>query len=253
MSDVTAILKLLSDDDQTIRQHLHGQLRTDPELLAAVWNQATEHDAIPRDLARLVVEQDASDLVHHFRDPDTDVETGAWLLTLLERPRQPILTTGPAKLDALAASLPAAADAGDIARYLGRDLGISGDRSDYHAPANSMLDQVLERRCGLPMTLTMLWMIVCRRRGQTAEALVLPGHVVGRWDGGYLDPFEGGVPIGEDEIDRMCLASGFVDPERFLSPASGRDVLQRMARNLVYAYRKIGDDQRARLAAMMAL
>jgi hypothetical protein len=251
MSRIAAILQLLEDEDDRMQAELGLQLRSDPHLLAQVWAAAAPESA-PQGLTRIVLAADAAGLIADFRAADTDVAHGAWLLTSLEQPRSDPPLRGPRLLDAMAAAVPRGADAGAVAEHLCVDLAFSGDRTDYHHPDNSQLDRVLERRCGLPLSLTVLWMLLCRRLDLVAEALTLPGHVVGCWDGGYIDLFEGGRSVDVAEIDRMCLAGGFVDPARFLVPASDRSLLQRMARNLVYAYAKRGDDQRSALATSMA-
>ncbi|MDA3960086.1 MAG: transglutaminase-like domain-containing protein [Planctomycetota bacterium] len=250
MSAASAILKLIADEgDPATQDHLANQLREDGDLLAAVWRLATEAGEPPPALIHLVLGIDAPELIARYRI--ADLEAGTWLLCWLDQPRRDHAGQGGASLDALAERCNAST-ASEVATYLRQQLGITGDRIDYHHPANSFMHRVLERRCGLPITLTVLWMLLCQRLGFTAEALCLPGHVVGRWDGGFLDLFEGGNAIDDQHIDRMCLAGGFVDPARFLEPASERDLLQRMARNLVYAYRKREDAVRAEIATALS-
>jgi len=250
MSRATAILRLLDDDDPEVTATLSSQLREDPALLGDVWDRACVDGDPSPELTAIALGADADRLIRAYRE--AELEAGTWLLCQLRRPRHDHARDGGDLLDRMAETFPAGATAGEIARILGQDLGFHGDRTDYHHPDNSFLDRVLERRCGLPLTLTALWMLLCRRRGLEAEALTLPGHVVGCWSGGYLDLFEGGRPVDVNDIDRMCLAGGFVDPARFLVPVDDRTLLQRMARNLVYAYAKLGDDQRSAIAAAMA-
>lgn len=246
MTAASAILKLIGDEhDPATQSRLRDQLRADPDLLAAVWRHATEHGAVPPTLRDLVLSCDRDELVRRYRE--ADLEEGAWLLCWLDRPRHDHRRHGGRMLDRIAERA-AASDPSEMAGYMRGELGLTGDRIDYHHPANSFLDQVLERRCGLPITLTVLWMLLCRRCGFQVHALCLPGHVLGAWQGSYIDLFEGGTAVDEHHIDRMCLAGGFVDPTRFLAPASERALLQRMARNLVYAYRKRGDELRAAIA-----
>src|SRR3954468_16503970 len=82
---------------------------------------------------------------------------------------------------------------------LGERHGFTGDRSDYGDPRNSMLDQVLARGTGLPITLSIVWMAVARRAGFALEGVGLPGHyVVGHFGAGpplLVDPFGGGTVI----------------------------------------------------------
>ncbi|MHC5067986.1 MAG: transglutaminase-like domain-containing protein, partial [Planctomycetota bacterium] len=182
-----------------------------------------------------------------------DIEQAAWLVHALDQPRHDEAEAGRARLDQVAWAMPGwVSDAAAVAEYLHDDLGLAGDRHDYHAPANSLLARVLERRCGIPLSLTVLWAALCRRRGIEAEIIALPGHVIGGWAGGYIDCFAGGRSVTAQTIDAICLAGGVVDPRPYLVPAAGRRLKQRLAANLAYAYQTHGDSARGRLAQDLA-
>jgi regulator of sirC expression with transglutaminase-like and TPR domain len=122
--------------------------------------------------------------------------------------------------------------------------GYAGDAEDYDDPANSMLDVVIERRRGLPIVLSVLYVEVARRAGLELAGVGLPGHyVVGRFDPGpprLLDPFGGGAPIDAD------------DPED-VRPWSPHETALRMLNNLVGSYMRRNDLGRAIRAAEMRL
>ncbi|MFT5284278.1 MAG: regulator of sirC expression with transglutaminase-like and TPR domain [Planctomycetota bacterium] len=85
-----------------------------------------------------------------------------------------------------------------LPKYLGQELGYSGATSDYHHPDNIHLFRVIERKAGMPLTLTMLYLLVARRAGIGAMPVALPGHVLLRlsYDRGLtvlIDPFQGGL------------------------------------------------------------
>ena len=93
-----------------------------------------------------------------------------------------------ASIDALAAAAPAG-DAVALARHLFVDLGFRGNSEDYTDPRNSYLDVVLDRRRGIPITLSILMLEVARRRGIALHGVGMPGHfLVGTGDL-WLDPF----------------------------------------------------------------
>lgn len=250
MSSPEAVLSLLDDPDPEVTSALVTQLHDNPELLDQVWDLANHSDHHPLALIHAALSTETEALVARFGNC-TDLEQGVWVLPTLHRPRTP-WHDGRLALDQLAERVPATADPAHIARWLGNDLGFCGDRMDYYQPENSYLPLVLQRRAGLPIALTALWMLLCRRLGHPVHAVALPGHVLGRWAGGYLDPFAAGRPVDGPTIEAMCLASGVVDPTPYLDPASERNLLARMARNLVYAYRLRNDLQRAAIANAMA-
>ncbi|RME66391.1 MAG: hypothetical protein D6790_00235, partial [Caldilineae bacterium] len=81
--------------------------------------------------------------------------------------------------------------------HLGQEMGFAGDLLDYYNPANSYLHQVLERRMGLPITLSVLYMAIAARLGIHLEGVGFPGHFMlrhrdreGDW---LLDPFHRAV------------------------------------------------------------
>jgi regulator of sirC expression with transglutaminase-like and TPR domain len=127
---------------------------------------------------------------------------------------------------------------------LARRHGYAGDDDDYDDPSNSMLDIVVERRRGLPIVLSVLYVEVARRAGLLLAGVGLPGHyVVGRFDPGpplLLDPFGRGAPIDAD------------DPED-VRPWSPHETALRMLNNLVGSYARRNDLGRAIRAAEMRL
>jgi regulator of sirC expression with transglutaminase-like and TPR domain len=123
--------------------------------------------------------------------------------------------------------------------------GFAGDEASYEDPRNSLLDRVLERRRGLPITLSVLAVHLGRHAGVPLQGIGFPGHfLVGmrlrEAEPLVLDPFRGGIRLGGAELDQLLArATGrrpVAQQERWrehLRPASGREVVLRMLRNLV--------------------
>jgi regulator of sirC expression with transglutaminase-like and TPR domain len=154
------------------------------------------------------------------------------------------------ELDRLAAELAPVAGTGPedeeeaLRDLLGRRHGFFGDRDDYYHPRNSMLDLVLERRRGLPILLSAVYVEVARRAGIALAGIGLPGHFIvghyGETPPRLLDPFSGGERVElETDVD--------------LRPSSPHETAGRMLNNLVAAYRRRGDLARAIRAAEMRL
>lgn len=158
------------------------------------------------------------------------------------------------KLDEIAAqvmrSLPPGALAerrvGRLNLVLFRELGFRGNDADFYDPRNSFLNELLDRRLGIPITLSLLYLEVARRCGLRAEGVNFPGHFLVRvpLDEGELivDPFNRGRLLAKDDLQKL-LASTSRDARlsaRHLRPASGRDILARMLHNLraIYAERR---------------
>ncbi|MBL8376273.1 MAG: tetratricopeptide repeat protein [Burkholderiales bacterium] len=146
--------------------------------------------------------------------------------------------------------------------YLFRELGFSGNIDDYYDPRNSFLNDVLARRTGIPITLSILYMTCGERLGLKLSGVSFPGHflVKARVNGGdlVLDPFAGGRSLSEEDLrERLGQVAGNsasreLPIAEFLDAASPRQILGRLLRNLKAIYLEKGDDQRA-LAVMHRL
>jgi regulator of sirC expression with transglutaminase-like and TPR domain len=117
-------------------------------------------------------------------------------------------------------------------------MGFHGNTDDYSGPENSYLDLVVERRTGLPITLSLVYMEVAQRIGLLCEGIGYPGHFIVRCGGeeaGILvDPFHQGARLDREELLaglRSQRLNG-VSPESLLAAITRRQMLQRMLRNL---------------------
>lgn len=126
--------------------------------------------------------------------------------------------------------------------------GFKGNEEDYYDPRNSFLNEVLERRTGIPITLSVLYIEVARRLGLTLYGVGFPGHFlvkhVGTEEEIVIDPFHGGevrtIEELKDWLDRTYGGKiGF--QAAFLSSVSKRQILRRMLNNLKAIYLRQGD------------
>lgn len=149
-----------------------------------------------------------------------------------------------ARLDELAARCPAPTLEG-LARHLFVDEGFAGDGVDYYSPENSYLDRVLDRRCGIPITLSVLAIEVGRRIGVPLVGVGMPGHFLVRSaldDDTFLDPFAGGARLDRAACERRHrdAVGGLFSPS-MLDPVGPRAILARMLGNLKEVHRRRGD------------
>jgi len=157
-------------------------------------------------------------------------------------------------LDALAAEVGATAGGPDAdgdaqvaacVEVLARRHGFAGDAERYDDPDNSMLDLVLDRRRGLPILLSVVYIEVARRAGIALAGVGLPGHFVvahlGRRATVLLDPFAGGAPV-----DRHV-------PAPLVRAWPATEIAMRMLNNLVGSFRRRGNVGAAIRAASMRL
>lgn len=126
--------------------------------------------------------------------------------------------------------------------------GFRGNLEDYYDPRNSFLNDVLDRRTGIPITLSTLYIEVGRRAGLRVEGVGLPGHFVVRVRGTLVDPFHGGAVLSEQDcqkrLDRIYGGRLRLD-ETMLAACERKTILARTLRNLKAIYTKAGDFARA--------
>lgn len=170
------------------------------------------------------------------------------------------------KLDEIAAVVQRAIDHGAAPHSRGREapqpidraqlvsdvlfvqMGFRGNAEDYYDPRNSFLGQVLERRLGIPISLSVLFLEVARRVGVLAQGVNFPGHFLVRiadddsWR--FLDPFAAGRLLSTVDLEVLLRQSAgptaALEPS-LLSAASKRQIVSRMLVNLAGIYGKQGD------------
>jgi regulator of sirC expression with transglutaminase-like and TPR domain len=132
--------------------------------------------------------------------------------------------------------------------YLFETLHFVGNRDKYEDPRNSCLNEVLDRRTGIPITLSTVYIEVGRRAGIAVEGVGLPGHFVVRAEGRLVDPFHGGQLLSEDDcqkrLDRIYGGRLKLD-EQMLAACDRKAILARTLRNLKAIYTKVEDYPRA--------
>jgi regulator of sirC expression with transglutaminase-like and TPR domain len=198
--------------------------------------------------------------------PDADVDLAEASL-LIAGEEYPDLEPGRylARLDEMAAALGRrAGDSGAeeavvaLNRLLFEQEGFHGNTEDYYDPRNSFLNDVLDRRLGIPISLCTVYMEVGRRAGLSVEGVSLPGHFVVRLSSPaapvLVDPFHGGTLLTLEDcqrrLDRIYSGRLRLAPA-MLAPCGHKSILSRMLHNLKGIYVKAGDYVRALRAVEM--
>jgi regulator of sirC expression with transglutaminase-like and TPR domain len=132
-------------------------------------------------------------------------------------------------------------------RYLFGELGFHGNEEDFFDPRNSCLNQVLERRMGIPISLSVMYMEVARRLRMPVFGISLPRRFVIQFDDGnystYIDPYSGGRTITAQEC--FALAGARVADPALLRRATKKEIAIRMLQNLRGVYLRREDWARA--------
>jgi len=261
-----ALLSLLDDKSPAVRRALLLHFTQAGPAAAPLLQEVARgsNRILARHAAWFLEELKFTDPVAEFRgfirSLNYELETGALLLARTINAR---LDVGEccAALDAIAARCreltaePASARARCrvLNRVLFHEWGFHGNVENYTDPQNSFLDQVLARRTGIPLSLSVVYLLVAGRIGLELEAVGLPGHfIVGCFTDElpfFIDPFDRGVFRDPEEIFESLRAHHVVPKTSDLAPTPVREVLCRNCRNLVNHYTAAGDTEHAKLFA----
>ncbi len=138
-----------------------------------------------------------------------------------------------------------------LSRFLFHETGIKGDTENYYDPRNSYLNDVIERRKGLPITLSVLYIEVGRRVGMPLYGVGLPGHFICKWQDAaeeiFIDPFAGGEILDEFGLLKLLGATREARlrvRREWLAVVGPRYILTRILLNLKQIYLKEDDPAR---------
>ena len=210
--------------------------------------------------------------------PGPDLAAPAFLIARIEYPRldpDPYLD----RLDRMGeqaaarvgqdpgAEAPLAARIDAVNKYLFGELGFTGNREHFDDPRNSCLNEVMDRKTGIPITMALVYIEIARRAGIRAEGVNFPGHFLVRClqdlhtddptDGLIVDPFHSGAILNEQECRRLLqphMSDAAFEPS-LLARATRRQILVRMLLNLKKLYVKMHSFPQARQTtdALLAL
>lgn len=253
ISQKEALPQLLDDPSPVVQQALlklflaHGDESV--ELLRTVASQPNQTLAAhaAHYLGRLNSADPVGDFRRFIRSLNYELETGALLLS---RTVNADLDVGSCctQLDALAARcrelITAASTPREKCRVLNhvllQEFGLRGNNEHYTDPLNSFLDQVLIRRKGLPLSLSIVYLLIAERIGLPLEPVALPGHfIVGCYEETppfFLDPFHAGVFLSAPEVLLLARLNDNEPTLADLAPTPVREVLCRCCRNLAHHY-----------------
>ncbi len=128
-------------------------------------------------------------------------------------------------------------------RFMFEELGFQGNSKDYYDPENSFLNRVMDRRLGVPITLSVIYMEVARRVGFPVLGVGMPGHFlvkpVARDSNLYVDPYNRGQILTVEDCARRLgeIAGSTIEfKETYLSPVGRKQILARILYNLKGIY-----------------
>ncbi|MEW6045920.1 MAG: transglutaminase-like domain-containing protein [Bacillota bacterium] len=254
-SELQALVKLLGDsDERTVRVARTRLLEAGPDALPWLHAAASgESDPVVRGRARLLLDEvrfltlkeRAAHLARQARGR-FDLEEGLFVVARARYPdldepsyRQRLREMGEELVRRRVGRMTPAEAAAAVNRYLFHELGFKSNEAHYYDPDNVCINQVLDRRSGVGLSLTALYLVVGRRAGFDAYAVSLPGHVVVGVPGPvpfWVDPTRGGRVLSRHDLVAFARESGHQFEESMLEPVPDRELVERMLAHLMRVY-----------------
>ena len=250
-AQLSAMLTLLGDDDPEVRSAIRTKLVAGGE---PVFRFLGRHRLHPEPSVRTRVRELLDQREAALRDSEFmafvlgqgeqfDLEDGVWRFSLARYPDINVAAFR-AQLDAWADRvrdpLRAGASGAETLLALNQvlfgELGFRGNSDDYHDPANSYVNRVMDRRRGIPISLSAVYLFVGRRLGLPVAGIGMPGHFLCRYQTSreeiYIDAFNGGKLLDRADCKRRIEALAVEHDDSHLAPVTSRRMLQRMIANL---------------------
>ena len=257
-----ALLRLLHDDDPPTLQLVKSQLvRRGPAAVPELRTWLAAADAVAARHLRAVIaeiEAGAADAVFGKLcadfGPDGDLEEAAWLLAATFLPGDDFARQR-GLLDAWGAEVARRFRKAEseldriemLVEFLGDEVRLTGNVEDYNNLNNSLLPEVIDTRLGLPISLSLIYILVGKRAGIPISGAGLPGHFLIRHGQNFFDPFHGGARVGLDECRTRLAQQKITLLPSHLQPVTPPQFLTRMLANI----HVLAEDSDPPLAAKM--
>jgi regulator of sirC expression with transglutaminase-like and TPR domain len=258
--ELRALLVLLADDDAKVAALVRERLLAEREAAMPMLLEAAQGaDPRVRGRVRLLLEElRLSDLEAVWReyaalpDDDLDLEQGCLLLSGLVRDQEHTQITG--FLDAISGMVRAHLLHVGAVQALGEvifdNMGFRG--GEYDEPDNYYVATALERRVGIPIVLSAIYVLVGRRLGLPVAGVAAPSHYLARVeqpDGPiFIDCYNRGRTYRQETLVNWLEGRGVSRPEQYLSPCTHRFTLFRMLNNCERVHNETGDLRLAEVA-----
>jgi regulator of sirC expression with transglutaminase-like and TPR domain len=129
-----------------------------------------------------------------------------------------------------------------INNCLFKDEGFSGNHIDYSDPNNTYINMVIDRRTGIPITLSLIYLLITKRLNLDFFGVGMPGHFIIKYKKNnfeiFIDPFYSGHILSKQDCINFLTFSGYGFIEQYLDISSNKEIFKRMIRNLLLIYKE---------------
>jgi len=272
VKEIDAIIKLLGDPDHVVYQHVEKKLLSEGQLIIKPLETAWENsaDALSQSRIEYIVhkiqfEETVSLLKAWLQEKSDDVLKGAYIVSRVQYPSLDFQTVYQ-KLEKIKRNIwielrdnfTPLEQIRVLNHIIYQTHKFVGNTSDFYAPQNSFINDVLDTKKANPISLAIIYLAIAKRLGLPVYGVNLPKNFILAYininakfenvnsvdeDNDiffYINPFNRGAVLGKKEID-FFLKQQKIQPERsYYAPCEPSVIIQRLILNLIYSYQKIG-------------
>ncbi len=258
-SQIRALIRLLADEDEKIVQTISDKLiDIGPSAVPLLQEAEIEQPEMAERIASVLEEirggklEDELLQLTAMPEDRMDLEQGAFLIARYAYPSLDV-PTYTRLLDEMAQEVqdrigPRASGEETVKtlnRYLFTEQGFKGNTKNYYEVENSYLNRVIDRRTGIPISLSVVYLLIGRRLRLPVHGIGMPGHFLVKYESDrykiFVDCFNGGALLTEKNCQRFLTEAGYGFDEKYLQQSPVRAILSRMTKNLLAIYSKLDD------------
>ncbi|MEC4891100.1 MAG: transglutaminase-like domain-containing protein [Nitrospira sp.] len=258
-SQIRALIRLLSDENDRIVETISDKLiDIGPSAVPLLQQAEIEQPEMADRIAAILEEIRGGKLEDELRamallpDEAMSLEEGAFLIARYAYPTLDVAAYRQ-QLDTMAQEVRACIGeraSGEetvtaLNRYFFTEQGFKGNTKNYYEIENSYLNRVIDRRVGIPISLSVVYLLIGQRLGLPLLGIGMPGHFLVKYDSKrykiFIDCFNGGALLTEKNCARFLTEAGYGFDEKYLQKSPTRAILSRMVKNLLAIYSKLDE------------
>lgn len=271
-NQIRALIRLLSDEDDRIVRTISGRLiDIGPSAVPLLQEAEIEQPEMADRIASVLEEIRGSKLEDELAslttltDDAMRLESGAFLIARYTYPALDVARYRE-QLDTMADEVRARIGhraSGEEAvnalnRYLFTEQGFKGNTKNYYEIENSYINCVMDRRVGIPISLSAVYLLIGQRLALPLFGVGMPGHFLVKYESDrykiFIDCFNGGALLTEKNCARFLTEAGYGFDEKYLQKSPVQAILSRMIKNLLAIYSKSGEEEKtARLTKFIEI
>ena len=259
-NQIRALIRLLSDEDDRIVRTISGRLiDIGPSAVPLLQEAEIEQPEMADRIASVLEEIRGSKLedelasLTSLTDDAMSLEAGAFLIARYAYPALDVaryreqLNTMADEVRARIGHRASGEEAVNaLNRYLFTEQGFKGNTKNYYEIENSYVNCVMDRRVGIPISLSAVYLLIGQRLALPLYGVGMPGHFLVKYESDrykiFIDCFNGGALLTEKNCARFLTEAGYGFDEKYLQKSPVQAILSRMIKNLLAIYSKSGEE-----------